>query len=117
VTAAVDVAAALRDLYRPAASVRVGILVLGDAFPDRKVDVDAALVAAGHAPLRRKCALLPRVGEERVRADDAIEFVTLYGHEYATALVRPWPEIAGREDELERALTDAGCEVLWDRPA
>ena len=116
-TAAVDVAAALRDLYRPAASVRVGILVLGDAFPDDQAAVDAALIAAGHAPLRRKCTLLPRVGEERVRADDAIEFVTLYGHEYATALVRPWPEIAGREDELERALTDAGCEVLWDRPA
>lgn len=116
-TAPIDVAAALRERYRPAASIRVGILVLGGAFPDDQAAVDAALVAAGHAPLRRKCTLLPRVGEERVRADDAIEFVTLYGHEYATALVRPWPEIAGREDELERALTDAGCDVLWDRSA
>ena len=103
----------IRSWYHPAPSIRVGVLLLGDALAGREQPVDDALKAAGHAPRRRKCRLQPRPGEQRARAEDVLEFAERFGHEYALAVVASWPEMTGHERDLVAVLHDAGCAVLW----
>jgi hypothetical protein len=107
----------IRAWYAPTSRVQVGVLLLGGAVAGREQPVDNALIAAGHSPLRRKCRLQPRPGEPRLRIEDALEFATLYGHEYAVAIVASWPEAGGRERQLVTTLHHAGCAVLWELAA
>ena len=108
--------AALAHGYAPAPSVRVGILRVGAALsaPESEQAVDAALIAAGHTPLRRRATLQPRPGETELRVADVITFLTLYGHEYALAAFRLWPAAQGHEAALVAAAAQAGCRTLWE---
>lgn len=105
---------ALSQWYRPAQRIRVGILLLGDALQGGEGFVDDALRTAGHEPLRRKARLQPRSGEHSVRFEDAVEFVQLYGHEYALCVATSWLPVRGREVELVEVLHEAGCVVVWE---
>jgi hypothetical protein len=109
--------ATIRSWYAPASRVQVGVLLLGGAVTGREQPVDNALMEAGHSPLRRKCRLQPRPGEPRLRIEDALESATLYGHEYAVAIVASWPEAGGRERQLVTTLHRAGCSVSWELAA
>lgn len=109
-------AAALALGYAPAAQVRVGILLVAGALSDAAATaaVGAALEAAGHTALRRCARLQPRPGESALRVADVIGFLALYGHEYALAAFRAWPEARGQEAALIAAATQAGCRTMWE---
>jgi hypothetical protein len=110
---------ALARTYAPAPKLRVGILLVADALsgPESSAAVDAALLAAGHTPLRRRASLQTRVGEAELRLEDVLEFIQDYGHEYAVVAFRPWPAAQGHEAELTAAATEVGCRTIWDLTA
>lgn len=108
--------AALALGYAPAAQVRVGILLVAGALSDDAATraVGAALEAASHTALRRCARLQMRPGESALRVEDVIGFLALYGHEYALAAFRAWPEARGHEAALMAAAVQAGCRTMWE---
>jgi hypothetical protein len=111
---------ALARAYSPEPKIRVGILLIAGALSASQstAAVDDALMAAGHAPLRRRAQLQPRTGENEPRVADVIEFLTLFGHEYAAVAFRTWPAAHGHEEELTAAAKRAGCRTIWElRPS
>jgi hypothetical protein len=110
------VQSALAQAYAPEPKIRVGILLIAGALSTSQgiAAVDATLMAAGHAPRRRRAQLQPRTGEKESRVTDVIEFLTLYGHEYAAVAFRTWPAAHGHESELTAATKQAGCRTIWE---
>lgn len=103
----------LEELYDPMPPRRVGILSIAGALEPHADDVASVLGAAGHTVLRRFGRLQPRVGETEPRCADVIEFLRLYGHEYALVAVRSWPDARGAERELVATAVRQHCRVLW----
>lgn len=103
--------------YRPEEKIRLGILLVNDAFADALPVVDRHLLAAGHQPLRRLARIQPRRGEAGLRTEDVAEFVTLYGHEYSLLVASPTrPDGTGELDpwHLTECARRAGVSVIWD---
>ncbi len=104
---------AIADLYHPAAPPKVGILSVAGALDAHEQQIEAVLAAAGHAALRRFARFQPRVGELAPRSEDVLEFLDLYGHEYALVALRGWAAVRGAEVELVTRAIGQGCRVLW----
>lgn len=111
-------------LYRPAPAIRVGILSIAGALDGNVDEVEAALAGAGHTLARRFGHLQTRPGEDALRLEDVVEFLDLYGHEYALVAIRGWEGDAaagivgsrGAEGALVALAVERGCAVVW-RPA
>ena len=107
---------ALAQAYAPKPKIQVGVLLVAGALSvsESTAAVDDALMAAGHAPMRRRAELQTRAGERELRVADVVEFITRYGHEYAVVAFRTWPAAHGHEEELIAVAKRAGCWTIWD---
>lgn len=101
-------------LYRPEVRVRVGILLIGGALASEQDAVEHALLTAGHTALRRRAILQTRSGEAELRFGDVMEYLELYGHEYALVVARPFSDCEGREEAIADAAQRAGCHFEWE---
>ncbi|MEU6539943.1 alpha/beta hydrolase [Streptomyces sp. NPDC047000] len=101
---------AVRAAHRPAGH-RLGILLAADLDPAVEAEVARLMTRHGQSPLRRLARPRPRPGERRVRADDLVDFLRRYGHEYTVA-VADEPEKPKKRDALLSAARDEGCILL-----
>lgn len=105
---------ALDELYQPE-HLRVGILLVGDVSAAVRAAAAAVLIRAGHTPERRLATLRPRVGEPHLRVSDVLQFLALYGAEYAVTVIGRAPDGAGQVAALLDAAHTAGSRTLLDR--
>jgi hypothetical protein len=100
----------VESLYRPEGH-RLGIAVVGTPPAACEDAFERALRAHGLSPQRRLARIGPRLGEDDVRADDVVDFLARYGHEYALLFVAvgaPDPEA------LAAGARSSGCEAIVD---
>ncbi|SRR6266545_3483928 len=96
------------EQFRPEGH-RLGIAVATASPTPSLGALEDALRAHGLSPSRRLARLRPRLGEQDVRTDDVVDFLSRYGHEYALFVV---PADAPDPDMLAAAARAAGCEVV-----
>lgn len=92
---------------------RLGIAVATPTPPTYLAELEQLLQSHDLRPQRRLARLHPRLGEETVRADDIVDFLVRYGHEYALFVI---PPDAPEPDRLAAAARRAGCVVMIDAP-
>jgi kynureninase len=100
----------LAEAYRPVGH-RLGIVMLSTA-PAEEVEAAAEQLAThGLTAQRRLARLLPRPDETGHRAEDVIDFLRRYGHEYSVAWL-PTRELEDVE-AVTAAAHEAGCAIGW----
>jgi kynureninase len=101
----------LDDAYRPV-GYRAQLMVGFPPLPRFESAATDAVSRAGLDPARRVARMHPRPGEQHLRTDDLVEFITKYGHEYSAGLL-------GATSTQEMAAVTAaaravGFSILWD---
>lgn len=90
---------------------RLGIAVASAAATPLLPELERLLESHDLRPQRRLARLHPRVGEDTLRADDVVDFLERYGHEYALFVI---PADMPEASVLADAAARAGCEVVVD---